>query len=92
MTQGYDAKVAQATLPTAAAASAALAAEGYVVTALGGNPTDGFLVVGTRVHGQTDPRGLLINPSFETNLSGYAVVGYLYNVVAGGVTTLMVER
>jgi hypothetical protein len=91
-TQGYDANVVQATIMTAGAAAEALAADGYVVTAIGGNPTDGFLLVGTRLHGQTDPRSLLINPSFATSLSGYAVVGYLYDALAGGVATLILER
>ena len=47
--QGYDAKVIEATLRTAGAAAQSLAAAGYVVAALGGDPTDGFvLVFGTR--------------------------------------------
>ena len=45
----YEAKVAPATLDTIGAEATALAAAGYIITALGGNPTNGFFLVGTRV-------------------------------------------
>jgi len=90
--QGYDVRVLQATLSTAGTVAQSLAAEGYVVTALGGDPADEFVLVGTRAHGDTQPRSLLINPDLRTNLSGYAVVGYLDDALAGGATTLILER
>ena len=89
---GYEATVVQATLQTAGAAAQALAAEGYVITALGGNPTGGFVLVGTRPIGKTEPRTLLINPSWDTDLNGYAVVGYLYDAFATSARTLLFER
>jgi hypothetical protein len=33
-----------------------LAAQGYIITAIGGDPTNGLLLVGTRVKGDTMPR------------------------------------
>jgi hypothetical protein len=76
-TPSYDAKVVQATLSTAGAAAQALAADGYFVTALGGDTTDGFVLVGTRVQGLIQARSVLINPTPDTDLTGYAVVGDL---------------
>jgi hypothetical protein len=96
-TVGYDAKVVQATLPSAADSASSLAAEGYVITALGGDPTDGFVLIGTRVHGETAPRRLLIdnlatNPDLASLSSGYAVVGYLTDGAGQGAWRLLLER
>lgn len=91
-TQGYEAKVIEATLASVGAAAQGLAADGYAITAIGGNPADGFLLVGTRLRGQTQARSLLINPTIGTNLAGYAIVGYLFDAQAGGASTRIMER
>lgn len=95
-TAGYDAKVAQAALSTAADSARALAAEGYIITAFGGDPVDGFVLVGTRVHGDTAPRSLVLDDLVTTVLaglpSGYAPVGYLTDGRGSGVWTLLLER
>lgn len=39
-------------------ATVKLAAAGYIITAFGGNMADGFVLVGTKVHGDTMPRPL----------------------------------
>lgn len=81
----YEAKVVTATLDGISSAAIGLGADGYIVTALGGNPTNGFFLVGTRVQGDTMPRSILvITPTAPADLvplfqSGYAVVGYLDN-------------
>src|SRR5262249_53613684 len=49
----YDTSVLTATKDTLASQASALAAGGYIITALGGNNTIGFLLVGTKVHGDT---------------------------------------
>ncbi len=85
-TTAYDVAVDAATLDSVATEATSLAAAGYIITALGGNPTNGFLLVGTRVHGDTMPRPLTvisttasvaqIDAFFE---SGDAIVGYITN-------------
>ncbi|MEP6494978.1 MAG: hypothetical protein ABJF01_19990 [bacterium] len=82
----YDAKVVVAPFNNVASMATSLASEGYMITAVGGNLVDGFLLVGTRVSGQASPRPLLIvtdsvrlpPPSFAQNAlsgAGYAIVG-----------------
>ena len=51
----YEAKVVRATFGTVAPGATGLAREGYVITAIGGNYTDGFILVGTRPRGQDRP-------------------------------------
>lgn len=84
----YDAKVAPSTLDTVGADASNLAAEGYIITALGGNPSDGLLLVGTRVQGDTLPRSALVTEQGGSDLiqffaSGHAVVGYIFNANSG---------
>ena len=77
----YDAKVMPpATLDDVAIAASTLASEGYIITAVGGHPTGGFLLVGTRVQGDTTPRPLkiLVSPQDDVKAQlwgqGYAVI------------------
>jgi hypothetical protein len=79
----YDVLTATATFGTLSSVAPQLAAEGYIITALGGTATDGVILVGTRVQGDTTPRPILVvdtsqgesaNSLFE---QGYAIVGYL---------------
>jgi hypothetical protein len=89
----YDAQVSMATLDSVGTAAQALAASGYTITALGGDSADGFVVVGTRVHGVTTPRTIRLNtggfPPPIAGLKGYAVVGY---VVTADSATLIGEK
>ena len=78
----YDVQVANATIQTAATVVSNLAAQGYILTAIGGEGnTDGsgILLVGTRVRGDTLPRPVMVVPlSGDINQllqQGYAVVG-----------------
>lgn len=87
---GYDAQIAQTDIPNAGTAAMSLAASGYIVTAVGGDSTDGFVLVGTRVHGNAAARSLLVNPGPSVDLSGYAVVAYL--VEPTGSVTFIVEK
>jgi hypothetical protein len=52
----YEATVVSATSETYVSQATSLAAQGYIVTAMGGDPTDGLLLVGTRVQGDAMAR------------------------------------
>jgi hypothetical protein len=79
----YDVKVAQATFDTVPAVAASLAAQGYIITAFGGNTTDGFLLIGTRVQGDSLPRPIRSVPLGQQTAQlwqpGYAIVAVLQN-------------
>jgi Immunoglobulin domain len=49
-----------------------LAGQGYILTAFGGDPSDGFLLIGTKVQGDTIPRPLLIFDQSTSACSGCA--------------------
>jgi uncharacterized protein (DUF2141 family) len=90
----YDAQVSTATVDSVAIAAQTLAAGGYTITAFGGDTADGFVVIGTRVHGVATPRTMHINSGNGTppvaGLDGYAVVAYVVN--AQGLATLIGEK
>lgn len=88
---GYEAKVATATFTGLGPAAQALGAGGYVVTAFGGDSADGFVLVGTRVRGDSTPRAVLVNPSQDLNLAGYAPVAYALEAPPG-TSWLVVEK
>ncbi|MGB8540586.1 MAG: hypothetical protein WCD49_03015 [Candidatus Acidiferrales bacterium] len=97
-TTNYEVEVSTAPLDGVGAAASSLAASGYIVTALGGDPTNGYILVGTRVQGDTMPRSMLVitpntagdlTPLFE---SGDAVVGYLVNSAGDGSSTWIGEQ
>ena len=50
-----------------AGAAAALAGQGYVISAFGGNDTLGYVLVGMRVQGDTLPRPIIVNTSSTTS-------------------------
>jgi len=52
----YEVSVVSATSDTYVAQATGLAQAGYIITAIGGDPTDGLLLVGTRVLGDSMPR------------------------------------
>jgi hypothetical protein len=85
-TAKYEANVVATKFDELTANAAKLAGEGYIITAVGGNDSDGFLLVGTRVSGQTAPRRLEIatdsaasvpgnSPEAQLARNGYAIVG-----------------
>lgn len=85
VTTAYEVKVASATADTVGSAATNLANAGYIVTALGGNSTGGFLLVGTRVQGDFLARPVMVvtpkaggdlDPLFQ---SGDAIVGLIIN-------------
>jgi hypothetical protein len=93
----YEAQVATATYATLGVAASNLAQSGYIITAFGGNGTDGFALVGTRVKGNTTPRPILIGVTGDQQQQilsqGYAMVGFIFQS-SGGVsaTTLIGEK
>jgi hypothetical protein len=80
----YETKVETATFDTVGSAASDLAASGYILTAVGGNIDDGFLLIGTRVRGDTLPRPLLVVAQGQQNSelweAGYAIVGCLIDM------------
>ncbi|HET6933817.1 MAG TPA: immunoglobulin domain-containing protein [Candidatus Angelobacter sp.] len=81
-TTQYEVQVATAaTLDDVPVQAALLAQSAYIVTAIGGDPTDGYLLVGTRVQGDTMPRPFKVvsstnaNPGPELFSQGYALIG-----------------
>jgi hypothetical protein len=90
----YETEVITATFDTVGSAASELAADGYILTALGGNVDDGFLLIGSRVKGDTLPRPLLVVPQGEQNSelwqAGYAIVGCLID--ADGTETFIGEK
>jgi hypothetical protein len=80
----YEAQVLSATLATISSQAATLAQSGYFVTAVGGDPVNGFFVVGTRVQGDTMPRPFKIVNSATEDPSvlfkgGYSIVASVTN-------------
>ncbi|MHB1699063.1 MAG: hypothetical protein ACYCSN_02830 [Acidobacteriaceae bacterium] len=79
-----------ATFDTTPSALSSRAAQGYILTATGGNKADGFLLVGTRVKGDTMARQLMaLSPQlanvaqlyaqgYALAAQGYALAGLLY--------------
>jgi hypothetical protein len=81
----YEASVLPATPDTVANVAAGLAQQGYLITALGGNGTDGFLLVGTRVQGDTLSRPFEATSHFVAD-RGFALLGYIFNYDPGTAT------
>lgn len=73
-------------------AATGLAQQGYIITAFGGNTTRGYLLIGTKVSGDTTPRPTIVATQSNTPLSpgataGYALVGFVcygVNITATG--------
>ena len=70
----YDALVAPVRIDTIAAQAQQLANSGYIITAFGGNAADGFVLVGTKVQGDSIPRPLYVADGFASVGAGYAAV------------------
>lgn len=83
----YEVDAEPATLDNFQTVASNLALNGYILTAIGGEMTDGLLLVGTRLKGNTTPRPMrfqsFVNPPLvQLNIEGYAIVG-LVNTPAG---------
>ncbi len=81
----YEAQAVTASTAGAPAAAAALAAQGYIITAIGqADSSGGLLLVGTRVHGDTLPRPFVSARSSSDYQSlqqhGYAIVGVIVDL------------
>lgn len=59
-----------------------LANSGYIITAFGGNGVDGYLLVGTKVRGDSLPRPILVSPDASVSTEGYALIGWAINTLA----------
>jgi hypothetical protein len=72
--------------------ASALAQQGYILTAIGGDTTNGFLLVGTRVQGDTMPRPFkaVTTPTEDVNAllwsQGYALVANFDNGLGTAMT------
>ena len=77
----YEAKAVAATGDNFITEAASLGAAGYIITALGGDPTDGLILVGTRVQGDTMPRPmLLVTPTVTQGQLDKTLQGIYRNV------------
>jgi hypothetical protein len=83
-TTTYDAQTILATDQNVASQAASLANQGYFISAFGGNDTDGYILVGMRVHGDTMPRPAAIGtrqpgviPATNPDSAYYTTVVYL---------------
>jgi hypothetical protein len=77
----YETAVVNVAGQDIAAAATNLAGEGYIITAFGGNTTEGYLLIGTRVAGDSVPRPILVATQANTPFpagaeAGYAMVGF----------------
>jgi len=71
----------QSTFANVATASTALANSGYFISAFGGNDTDGYVVVGTRVMGDTMPRPVAVSTRNGTVAATNPDTAYFSTVV-----------
>jgi hypothetical protein len=89
--------VATASTAQAPTAAASLAAQGYIITAIGQADSSGTLyLVGTRVQGDTMARPFMAVPGgvSENQLmqQGYAIVGVIFNLTQTDPYTVLGER
>lgn len=93
----YEAKVVSASIAAAPAAAGALAAQGYILTAIGQADGAGdLLFIGTRVQGDTLPRpfeAVQGTQAFQSlQQQGYAIVGVVVDLTAADPYTWLAER
>jgi hypothetical protein len=81
----YDTSVAVASFDEIPAQAMSLANAGYIITAFGGDPTYGYVMVGTKVHGDSLPRPILTFPPAPsgTSINSYALVALAEDVGDG---------
>jgi hypothetical protein len=86
----YDSTLVLTNYSGLASSAANLAAQGYIITAIGGDPQSQIMLIGTKVQGDTLPRSLLtVFPFAGGDLSqlqsqGYAVVGLVLQLNNSG--------
>jgi hypothetical protein len=84
----YETQVLESPIGTVGDAAQTLASNGYIITAVGGSPSRGVVLVGTRVKGDSLPRPLLVVPQLgdltQLGAQGYAVVGMFYALDPNG--------
>jgi hypothetical protein len=91
----YDMKVVTASTAAAPAAAGTLAAQGYIITAIGqADATGDLLLVGTRVQGDTLPRPFeAVQAGLQTlQQQGYAIVGVITDLTKVDSYTWLGER
>jgi hypothetical protein len=92
----YEAQVVTASTAQAPTAAAGLAAQGYIITAIGQADYLGNLyLVGTRVQGDTMARPFIAAPGGTQNQlmqQGYAIVGVIFNPTQSETYTYLGER
>jgi hypothetical protein len=93
----YDLSIVTASTPDAPAAAATLAAQGYIITAIGlADATGDLFLVGTRVQGDTMPRPFKTVPggvAIQTlQQQGYAIVGIVTDLTQADPSTWLGER
>ena len=81
----YDTEVQTVPYDDIGSAATTLASQGYILTAFGGNGPDGYILVGTKVQGDTLPRPIMVSPDlpFGVPANGYARVGWAVKTPAG---------
>lgn len=67
----YDAQTVVATDQNVLSQASSLASQGYFISAFGGNDTDGYILVGMRVHGDTMPRPVDVGTFATGNVTAY---------------------
>jgi len=70
----YEVLVSPVTIDTFRDAAEQMAGQGYIITAFGGNETSGYVVVGTKVQGDTLARPIIVSPNMSTPGKGFASV------------------
>jgi hypothetical protein len=85
-TTQFETSVVVSTFTSVESDAAQLAAEGYIVTATGAGLANGFVLVGTRVQGDTLPRGFrsIAFPGDGSMLNGLAPVGVVFDSKGNG--------
>jgi hypothetical protein len=78
----YGAKTAVATPTDVANQATTLASEGYFISAFGGNDTDGYVLIGMRVQGDSLPRPIT-NGSTPADSAYWTVVAWLSEASGG---------
>lgn len=84
----YEAQVSLTNFANLESAAQDLAANGYIITAIGGDSVNGLVLVGTRVQGNTAARPLLVvNTSANQSMAalpngGYAIIGGLFQATS----------
>jgi hypothetical protein len=78
----YETQVETATFENVGQVATNLAQAGYIITACGGDYSDGILLIGTRVKGDTMARPIMVVPAGQSPLplyqDGYAVVVFIF--------------